>query len=98
VSIDPIKNTDEQIKGIIEELRKVIPMKSEISKLKITIPAQYAPQSIGILKKFGTVESEEWNNDGSLSSVILVSPGSKIMLIDKLNSLTKGNIIANSIE
>ena len=44
------------------------------------------------------MESEEWNNDGSLSSVILVSPGSKIMLIDKLNSLTKGNIIANLIE
>ena len=98
VNIDPIKNTEEQVKGIIEELRKVIPMKSEISKLKIVIPAQYAPQSIGILKKFGTIESEEWQNDGSLSTVIVLSPGSKITLIEKLNSLTKGNIIADSIE
>ena len=79
-------------------MRKVIPMKSEISKLKIVIPAQYAPQSIGILKKFGTIESEEWQNDGSLSTVIVLSPGSKITLIEKLNSLTKGNIIADSIE
>ena len=60
--------------------------------------AQYAPQSIGILKKFGTIESEEWQNDGSLSTVIVLSPGSKITLIEKLNSLTKGNIIADSIE
>jgi len=98
VSIDPIKDTEGQVKGIIEELRKVIPMKSEVSKLKIIIPAQYAPQSIGILKKFGTTESEEWQNDGSLSTIIVLSPGSKITLIEKLNSLTKGNIIADSIE
>ena len=50
VSIDPIKDADEQINIIIDELRKIIPMKSENHKLKINIPAQFAPQSIGLLK------------------------------------------------
>ncbi|MAM42094.1 MAG: ribosome assembly factor SBDS [Thaumarchaeota archaeon] len=98
VSIDPIKNADEQINIIIDELRKIIPMKSENHKLKINIPAQFAPQSIGLLKKLSEIESETWQTDGSLTSVVNVTPGSKITLIDKLNSLTKGNIIAEEIE
>ena len=73
-------------------------MKSENHKLKINIPAQFAPQSIGLLKKLSEIESETWQTDGSLTSVVNVTPGSKITLIDKLNSLTKGNIIAEEIE
>lgn len=98
ISIDPVRDSDEQINGIIDELRKIIPMKSEIHKMKINVPVQFAPQSIGLLKKFSNVESEEWQADGSITAIVNLTPGSKITLIEKLNSLTKGNIIADEIE
>jgi len=97
ISIDPVKNVDEQVKIIIDELRKIIPMKSEGNILKINIPSQFAPQSIGIIKSFGEIQSEEWQADGSLITKVYLSAGSRITLLNRLNSLTKGNISAEEI-
>ena len=41
VSIDPFKNVDEQVKDIVENLRSIIPLKSENLLLEISVPAQY---------------------------------------------------------
>ena len=97
ISIDPVKNVDEQVKAIIDELRNIIPMKSEGNNLKINIPSQFAPQSIGIIKVFGEIQSEEWQSDGSLITKVYLSAGSRVKLINRLNSLTKGNISAEEI-
>lgn len=97
VSINPVKNVDEQVTTIVDELRKIIPMKSEGSNLKINVPSQFAPQSIGIIKALGEIQSEEWQSDGSLITKVYLSAGSRITLLDRLNSLTKGNINAEEI-
>ena len=72
-------------------------MKSEGSILKINTPSQFAPQSIGIIKSFGEIQSEEWQTDGSLITKVYLSAGSRITLLNRLNSLTKGNISAEEI-
>ena len=41
VSIDPFKSVEEQIKEIVENLRSIIPLKSENLSLEISVPAQY---------------------------------------------------------
>src|SRR5215831_16355224 len=45
VSVDPFRNTEEQIKEVIEHLRSIIPLKSENMMLEILVPAQFAAQS-----------------------------------------------------
>ena len=91
VSIDPHKTVDEQAKDIVEKLRSIIALKSENLKLEITIPAQYASQSYAILKSVGSLNKEEWQNNGSLKAILEIPAAARPNVIDKLGSITKGS-------
>ncbi len=90
VSVDPFRNTDEQIKDIIEQLRPIIPLKSENMILDILVPAQYAAQSYSVLKSFGTLKKEEWQANGSLKVILDIPAAARANVIDRLGSVTKG--------
>ncbi len=90
ISIDPQKNVDEQIKGIVENLRSIIPLKSENLTLEIIIPAQFASQSYSVLKSTGTLKKEEWQNNGSLKAILEIPAAARPKVIDRLGSITKG--------
>ena len=91
VSIDPFKDANEQAKSIIEELRPIIPLKSEKVKLMVRTPAQYSGQAIGVVKGFGEILKEEWGQDGGLSVVLEVPAASQPSLLDRLGAVTKGS-------
>jgi len=91
VSIDPFKEVNEQAKTIIEEIRTIIPLKSERVKLAVRAPAQYSGQAIGVLKGFGEILKEEWGQDGGLSVVLEVPAASQPSLLDRLGAVTKGS-------
>ncbi|SMH72561.1 ribosome assembly factor SBDS [Candidatus Nitrosotalea okcheonensis] len=90
VSIDPFKNTDEQIKEIIEQIRSIIPLKSENMLLEILVPAQFAAQSYSVLKSFGTLKKEEWQANGSLKVILDIPAAARANVMDRLGSVTKG--------
>ncbi len=91
VSFDPFKDANEQLKGILEEVRKIIPLKSEKVKLVVRVPAQYAGQTIGVLKGFGEILKEEWGGDGGLSAIIEVPAATQPSLLERLGSATRGS-------
>ena len=91
VSIDPFKDANEQAKNVIEEIRTIIPLKSERVKLAVRAPAQYSGQAIGVLKGFGEILKEEWGQDGGLSVVLEVPAASQPSLLDRLGAVTKGS-------
>lgn len=90
VSIDPFRNTDEQIKEIIEQLRSIIPLKSENMLLEILVPAQFAAQSYSVLKSFGTLKKEEWQANGGLKVILDIPAAARANVMDRLGSVTKG--------
>ncbi|KAF6243210.1 ribosome assembly factor SBDS [Nitrosopumilus sp. b1] len=90
ISIDPQKNSDEQIKDIVEKLRSVIPLKSENLKLEIIVPAQYAAQSYSVLKSVGSLKKEDWLANGSLKAILEIPAAARPNVIDRLGSITKG--------
>jgi len=90
VSIDPHKNVEDQIKDIVENLRSIIPLKSENLTLEIIIPAQYTAQSYSVLKSTGTLKKEEWQSNGSLKAILEIPAGARPNVIDRLGSITKG--------
>ncbi|MEM3387541.1 MAG: ribosome assembly factor SBDS [Nitrososphaerales archaeon] len=91
VSIDPFKSAEEQTKTIVEQLRTILPLKSERIRLLIRVPPQYAPQSVGIIKNYGEIVKEEWGEDGSMTAVVDIPAGIHSTLVDKLGSATKGS-------
>ncbi|HLA22866.1 MAG TPA: ribosome assembly factor SBDS [Nitrosopumilaceae archaeon] len=91
VSVDPFRNTDDQIKDIVEQLRSIIPLKSENMLLEILIPAQFAAQSYSVLKSAGTLKKEEWQANGSLKVILDIPAAARANVIDRLGSVTKGS-------
>lgn len=91
IAIDPFKNTEDQIKDIVEQLRTIIPLKSENMLLEIVVPAQFAAQSYSVLKSVGTLKKEEWQSNGSLKVILDIPAAARANVIDRLGSVTKGS-------
>jgi ribosome maturation protein SDO1 len=93
VSIDPFKRSEDQAKTVIEGLRKILPLKSEIVRLTVTVPPQYSAQSFNILKSSGDFKGEEWLSDGSLRVIVEMNAGLKAQFLDRLGSISKGSAV-----
>jgi ribosome maturation protein SDO1 len=91
VVIDPFKRPEDQVKVIIDSLRKILPLKSETLRLTITVPPQFSAQSYNILKTTGNFNGEQWLADGSLRVTLEINAGMKGVLLDRIGSATKGS-------
>ncbi|HEY7696210.1 MAG TPA: ribosome assembly factor SBDS [Nitrososphaeraceae archaeon] len=91
VAIDPFRRLDDQIKYIIEPLRKLLPLKSEILELTVTVPAQFSGQSFSVFKSVGNIKTEQWLSDGSLQVVLDLNAGLKSSFLDRIGTATKGS-------
>jgi len=91
VIIDPFKKVDDQIKNVVDGLRKILPLKSETANLTVTVPPQFAAQSYSVLKSTGDFKGEEWLADGSLRIVLEMNASLKGQFLDRLGSVTKGS-------
>ena len=91
VAIDPFKQLDDQIKYVIDPLRKLLPLKSEILELTVTVPAQYSGQSFSVFKSIGELRSEQWLSDRSLQVLLSINAGMKSSFLDRIGTATKGS-------
>ncbi len=98
VSIEPQKGADEQVQGIVDNLRSIIPLKSENIQLEITVPAQHVSRSYSVLKSVGTLAKEEWQNNGSLKAILEIPAAARPNVIDRLGSVTKGSATVDVVE
>lgn len=89
----PIEN---QIKDIIEGVSKIIPIKIETKKVKITIPAVHTGKVYGIINQYK--EEEKWLNDGSLEVIVNIPAGVIMDFYDKLNAVTHGSALTEEIK
>lgn len=84
------KPAEQQIPVIIEKLTSIIPIKLEVKRIKLIIPAQYTGQIYGLLKDYK--ESEEWLSNGNLEAIIRIPAGMQIDFYEKLNNITHGAV------
>jgi ribosome maturation protein SDO1 len=93
-----IKNTpiDSQISEIIAEISKIIPIRIEVKKIKVTIPAIHTGKAYSIISQYK--QDENWLNDGSLEVVISIPAGILMDFYDKLNSATHGSALTQEMK
>lgn len=93
-----IKNTsvENQINDILEGISKIIPIKIETKKVKITIPAIHTGKVYGFIAQYK--ESEKWLDDGSLEAKVKVPAGLILDFYDKLNNATHGAVLTEEIK
>ncbi len=87
---------DKQIKGVIETLKKAIPIKIETKKIKIKIPAEHTGRAYGLIQDYK--EKEDWLQDGSLEVILNIPIGIQSDFYDKLNNITHGSAITSEIK
>jgi ribosome maturation protein SDO1 len=88
--IDPFKPAEDQAKNVVDALRRILPLKSEILLLTVTIPSQFSAQSYNLLKTAGTFKGDQWLADGSLRVMLEINAGMKSSLLDRIGSISKG--------
>ncbi|MEM0359969.1 MAG: ribosome assembly factor SBDS [Candidatus Diapherotrites archaeon] len=87
--IDEFKPAEEQVEGILKELKKKLPISFEKMQVAVKIPAAYAGRTASELHHF-EVKKEEWLNDGSLIMLVEIPAGLKNDLFNKANKATHG--------
>jgi ribosome maturation protein SDO1 len=87
---------EEQISKILEELKKVLPIKIESKKIRITVPALHTGKVYGMLQIYKG--KEEWLPNGDLSCVVSIPVGLQMEFYDKLNSITHGSALAEEVK
>ena len=87
---------ESQINDILSEVSKVIPIKLETKKVKISVPAIHTGKVYGMINQYK--EDEKWLDNGSLEVVVNVPAGIIIDFYDKLNSVTHGSAVTQEIK
>jgi len=90
---NPIEN---QINDILQQVSKIIPIRLETKKVKITIPATHTGKAYGVIAQYK--EEEKWLDDGSLEAIVNVPSGIIMDFYDKLNSITHGSALTEEIK
>lgn len=87
---------EQQISGITESLKTILPLKVETKKIAITIPAVHTGKAYGIFNQYK--EKEDWLSNGDLKVTINIPVGLQMEFYDKLNAITHGSAISQEIK
>ena len=90
------KPIDSQVSEILDQLSKVLPVKIEMKKVKLIVPAIHTGKAYGIVKEF--MIKEDWKNNGDLEVVVEVPAGLIMDFYDKINSATQGSVMSEEIK
>ncbi len=93
-----IKNTpiESQIPEIVEKLSPFLPIKMQMKRVRIVVPAIYTGKAYGIFNQYK--ESENWLPNGDLEVVVSVPSGLLMDFFDRLNSITHGAATTEEIK
>jgi len=89
--VDPFRPVDAQVQEVLAKLRPLIPIRLDVVKVRIKLPAQHYPRVIGEIKGLGRLLEEQWLRDGAWSGVVEIPAGVQTELYEKLNARTKGS-------
>ncbi len=95
IGVDPFRPVEAQALEAIKKIATVIPIKVARALVEVTIPAAYAGRAIGEIKRLGEVKKTAWLDDGSLKAELEIPAGMQLEVIDKIQSLAKGQAQVN---
>jgi ribosome maturation protein SDO1 len=90
IHVDPFKPVDAQVQEVLQKLRPLLPIRLDVVKVRIRLPAQHYPRVIGDIKGLGKLLEEAWLGDGGWSGVVEIPAGLQTELYERLNARTRG--------
>lgn len=90
------KPIESQLGEIMDQLAKVLPLKIEKKKVKLTVPAIHTGKAYGILKEY--VVDEKWLSNGDLQAIIEMPTALIFDFYDDINSVTHGSVLSEELK
>jgi len=98
VGIDLYKSVEEQALAVVKSISRLIPIKIAKALLEVTIPAQHSSRAYNEAKSLGITHKVNWKDDGSVTIELEIPAGMQEDVIDKLNKITKGDVIVKVLK
>ncbi|MFP3295415.1 MAG: ribosome assembly factor SBDS [Caldisphaera sp.] len=90
LSIDPFKAAEAQALEAVKKLSILMPIKIAKALLEISIPSEYSSRAYKEIQRLGEVKKTNWGSDGSLKVELEIPAGAQLEVIDKIQTLAKG--------
>jgi len=90
------KPAEQQMYELVDKLKTIIPIKVELKRIKLIIPARFTGQVYGLLTDIK--ESEEWLSNGNLQVIVGIPAGMQIDFYEKLNGITHGAVLSEEVK
>ncbi len=97
VHIDPFKPAEEQVQGVVDKIKRVLPLKIETRKIEAVIPPTYIGKAYSKVKAFNVIR-EKYLNDGSWYVLVEIPAGLTDEFLKMLNDVTKGDVKTRLVE
>jgi ribosome maturation protein SDO1 len=98
IRINEHKSAEDQVEDVIKALRPILPIKFEVKKVEIVLPAKYAGKLHSFVRGFGKILKQDWKSDGSAVAVIEIPGGMENDFYDRLNSFTHGSVETRTLD
>jgi ribosome maturation protein SDO1 len=90
------KAIESQIQDIVDQISRILPVKIERKKIKLTVPAIHTGKAYGVVKEF--IISENWKSNGDLEIVVEMPTALLFDFYDKINSATHGSVLSEELK
>ncbi|RLJ10262.1 MAG: ribosome assembly factor SBDS [Candidatus Aenigmatarchaeota archaeon] len=91
VNIDPFRPAKDQVKNVVSEIQRIIPIAFEKLEIMVKVPMEYAGRVSSVIRNMVDIKKEEWKSDGWVA-VIEIPAGMQSDVYDKLNNMTSGKV------
>ncbi len=90
VSIDPFAPAESQAIEVVRALRTLLPIRMELVKIALKIPADFTGKAYGLVKRESTIVRDEWGSDGSWIAMVTLAAGLQASFLEKIANLCRG--------
>ncbi|MGP6219654.1 ribosome assembly factor SBDS [Caldiplasma sukawensis] len=92
VHIDPFKPINEQLNYVLKEIKPLIPIRMEKTKIAIRIEGELYGKLYGEINRLGNILKEEWSNDGKWICVLEIPSGMYGEIVSEISRRAKDGI------
>jgi ribosome maturation protein SDO1 len=96
--VDEFTSVEEQLQDALKKLKPIIPIRFEVKEISIKISPQYAVKAYPIIKRYGTILKEDWQNNGYYVAVVEMPGGMESEFYDKVNEVCHGEAEAEVLK
>lgn len=98
VQIDPFRSGDEQARAIMQEIKKVLPLKAQTNEIEVLAPRQNSQKVLAFCRAFGDIMEEEAMGDGRTRIRISVPSIAKTTFLERVARDFGGQVKANVLK